>query len=68
MDTCKILVLSRATYRRIKERNTPKAKTVLDIGTATGHPLHSIIDTYKDAKVLGIDIDESYVPAAQKLF
>ena len=41
---------------------------MLDIGTATGHPLHSIIDTFKDAKVLGIDIDESYVPAALKLF
>ena len=41
---------------------------MLDIGTATGHPLHSIIDTFKDSKVLGIDIDENYVPAAQKLF
>ena len=32
-------------------------KSVLDIGTATGHPLYSIIDKFGDAEVLGVDID-----------
>lgn len=41
---------------------------MLDIGTATGHPLYSIINTFKDAEVVGIDIDKNYVPACQKLF
>lgn len=41
---------------------------MLDIGTATGHPLHSIIDSFKEAQVIGIDIDKNYVPACQKLF
>jgi hypothetical protein len=40
----------------------------LDIGTATGHPLKSIIHQFKDAEVLGVDIDQHYVPACQKLF
>lgn len=40
----------------------------MDIGTATGQPLYSIIDGFKGAKVVGIDIDKSYVPACQKLF
>ena len=40
----------------------------MDIGTATGHPLYSVIDKFGDAEVLGIDIDRSYVPACQKLF
>lgn len=63
-----IFIKSRATYRRIADRNTPPAKSVLDIGTATGHPLHSIIGTFKDAKVVGIDINKNYIPACQKLF
>jgi cyclopropane fatty-acyl-phospholipid synthase-like methyltransferase len=61
-------LLFRATYRRIAERNVPHAKSVLDIGTATGHPLHSIIDSFKGARVIGIDIDANYIPACQKLF
>ena len=40
----------------------------MDIGTATGNPLYSIIDKFGDAEVIGIDIDPSYVPACQKLF
>lgn len=40
----------------------------MDIGTATGHPLKSIINSFKDAEVVGIDIDANYVPACQKLF
>lgn len=43
-------------------------KSVLDIGTATGHPLYSIIDKFGDAEVLGVDIDENYIPACQQLF
>lgn len=62
------LLLFRATYKRIAERNDPPAKKVLDIGTATGHPLFSIINGFKDAEVVGIDIDKNYVPACQKLF
>jgi len=40
--------LSRETYRQIGERNQKRkeVKNVLDIGTATGHPLHSIIDNF----------------------
>lgn len=41
---------------------------MLDIGTATGQPLHSIIDSFGDAKVIGIDYDPHYIPTAQKLF
>lgn len=48
--------------------NNPPAKNVLDIGTATGQPLKSIIGSFKEANVVGIDIDKSYVPAAQRLF
>jgi ubiquinone/menaquinone biosynthesis C-methylase UbiE len=62
---------ARATYRRIAERNEAseqKSKAILDIGTATGNPLYSIIDSFKDAEVVGIDIDPNYVPACQKLF
>lgn len=40
----------------------------MDIGTATGHPLHSIIDSFKGAEVIGIDIDKNYIPACKKLF
>ena len=40
----------------------------MDIGTATGHPLYSIIDSFKDAQVIGIDIDKNYIPSCQKLF
>ena len=41
---------------------------MLDIGTATGHPLHSIIDSFDNAEVVGIDYDKNYIPACQKLF
>ena len=39
------------------------AASVLDVGTATGHPLHSIIDSFKAAEVIGIDYDQHYIPA-----
>ncbi len=61
----------RATYSAIGQRvrdSKMKVDNVLDIGTATGHPLYSIIDTFADSEVLGIDIDKNYVPACQKLF
>ena len=64
-------ILFRATYRRIGERaeqSTKPISKVLDIGTATGHPLKSIIDKFQNAQVLGVDIDNNYVPACQKLF
>ena len=64
------LSLFRATYRLIGERanKEKEAKTVLDIGTATGHPLHSIINKFKNAEVIGIDYDPLYIPACTKLF
>lgn len=40
----------------------------MDIGTATGHPLHSIISSFKNAEVIGIDIDKNYIPACKNLF
>jgi len=43
-------------------------KNVLDVGTATGGPLHTIIDYFSKARVLGIDYNKLYVPACQKLF
>ena len=61
----------RATYRYIGERaeaSTKPIKKVLDIGTATGHPLKSIVHCFKNAQVLGVDIDNNYVPSCQKLF
>lgn len=61
----------RATYRRIGERASEASKPVervLDIGTATGHPLKSIIEKFKSAQVLGIDYDQHYIPACKKLF
>ena len=61
---------SRATYRMIgvQAKKSKNIKEVLDIGTATGHPLYSIIDSFGDAQVLGIDYDKNYIPACQKLF
>ena len=41
---------------------------MLDIGTATGHPLKSIIHKFKNSEVLGVDIDNNYIPACKKLF
>jgi ubiquinone/menaquinone biosynthesis C-methylase UbiE len=42
---------------------------VLDVGTATGHPLESIVGVFQPTtKVLGIDIDKNYIPACTKLF
>lgn len=60
----------RATYRLIGEQaaKSKNIRKVLDIGTATGHPLYSIIDTFGNAEVLGIDIDKHYIPACSKLF
>lgn len=39
------------------------------MGTATGHPLESIVDGFPSTtQVLGIDIDTNYIPACAKLF
>ena len=43
-------------------------KQVLDVGSATGQPLHSIIDSFSNAQVLAIDYNQHYVPTCQKLF
>ena len=62
---------TKATYRYIGERTEKAArpiKKVLDIGTATGHPLKSIVHCFKNAEILGVDIDNNYIPACQKLF
>ena len=60
----------RTTYRQIGERNkhNKAVKQVLDIGTATGGPLSTIIHCFEQARVLGIDYNQHYVPACQKLF
>lgn len=65
-----LYVYFRATYRLIGERanKEKEAQAVLDIGTATGHPLHSIIHKFKNAEVIGIDYDPLYIPACTKLF
>ena len=62
---------TKATYRTIGDRAEKSKKTikkVLDIGTATGHPLKSIVYCFKNAQILGVDIDNNYIPACQKLF
>jgi trans-aconitate methyltransferase len=61
---------SRTTYRQIGVRNrgNPQVKQVLDIGTATGGPLSTIVDCFQQARVLGIDYNQHYVPACRKLF
>lgn len=41
---------------------------MLDIGTATGGPLSTIVDYFPQAKILGIDYNQHYVPACKKLF
>ena len=41
---------------------------MLDIGTATGGPLSTIISYFKQARILGIDYNQHYVPACKKLF
>lgn len=62
----------RATYQRIgdKIRQLPsQPKHVLDVGTATGQPLHSIVDCFPStARILGIDIDTNYLPSCKKIF
>lgn len=62
--------LHRFTYRLIGERNknNPKVKNVLDIGTATGGPLKTIVHLFDNARVLGIDYNPLYIPACKKLF
>jgi ubiquinone/menaquinone biosynthesis C-methylase UbiE len=61
----------RATYKLIGERTVSSKKdikNVLDIGTATGHPLNSIIDSFKTSSVVGIDINQSYIAKCKQLF
>ena len=60
----------RPTYHQIGQRNADnkKIKNVLDIGTATGGPLKTIVPHFTQARILGIDYNQHYVPACQKLF
>ena len=60
----------RPTYRQIGSRNQNRKniKKVLDIGTATGDALSTIVDDLKEAHILGIDYNEFYVPACKKRF
>jgi hypothetical protein len=62
--------LLRFTYRLIGERNknNKKINNVLDIGTATGGPLKTIVHLFDNARVLGIDYNPLYIPACKKLF
>ena len=42
---------------------------MLDVGCGTGLPLHSIVNSLpKQLKVVGIDIDPSYVMTSKELF
>lgn len=46
-----------------------KLDNVLDVGVGTGHPLSSIIEKFpKNTKVLGIDIDRTYLESCRNLF
>lgn len=45
-----------------------KIKNILDIGTATGGPLKTIVHLFDHARILGIDYNPLYIPACQKLF
>lgn len=62
--------LCRSTYKQIGERNAAdkSIKNVLDIGTATGGPLSTIVHYFEQARILGIDYNEHYVPHCEKLF
>lgn len=41
----------------------------LDVGVGTGRPLYEVLNTFPpQTQILGVDIDENYVRAAQKLF
>lgn len=41
---------------------------MLDIGTATGGPLSTIVGYFPEARILGIDYNQHYIPACKKLF
>jgi len=49
---------------------TPKRLSVLDVGCATGHYLHSIKKRFEDAILIytGIDLDENMVMEARKIW
>ena len=51
-----------------RNKNNKKVQNVLDIGTATGGPLKTIVHLFDHARVLGIDYNALYVPACKKLF
>ena len=58
----------RVFAREIK-KNFNDSHTLLDIGIATGRPLKSVLKLLpKDMKIVGIDINKSYLKAATKTF
>ena len=52
----------------VRNQDKPQVKQLLDIGTATGGPLLTIVDSFKETRILGIDYNPHYVPACQKIF
>jgi hypothetical protein len=41
---------------------------MLDIGTATGGPLKTIVHLFQNTNILGIDYNRHYIPVCKKLF
>mmetsp|Transcript_23525 Transcript_23525/g.20430 ORF Transcript_23525/g.20430 Transcript_23525/m.20430 type:complete len:241 (+) Transcript_23525:41-763(+) len=64
--------ISRYTYYSLYDRiekDLPKIKRILDVGTGTGVALGSIIDKIPRAThITGIDINKDYIKHAKKLF
>ncbi|KAL4467097.1 hypothetical protein ABPG72_019307 [Tetrahymena utriculariae] len=55
--------------KKEEQKKEVSLDTILDIGIGTGLPLYKIASKFpQNAKILGVDIDENYVKAAQKLF
>jgi trans-aconitate methyltransferase len=51
-----------------RNKNNRNVNQILDIGTATGGALKTIVPLFPEARILGIDYSPLYVPACQKLF
>ena len=55
-------------FPNAKKETKGKGISMLDIGTASGTCLKSIVDNANFERVIAIDIDKSYVDSAKKLF
>ena len=51
-----------------RNKNNRNVNQILDIGTATGGALKTIVPLFPEARILGIDYNPLYVPACQRLF